>query len=130
MSDTKKLIIAAIVVVILVVGLFLNKNGMLSTAPKFNKSNGPTPIVSPTEQNVITIENSAYNPANLVVKVGDKVTWKNSDTMQHTATFDSLPIDTGTLNPNESATISFPTAGTFTYHCTFHPGMTGTIIVE
>jgi plastocyanin len=26
--------------------------------------------------------------------------------------------------------MSFPTAGSFTYHCSIHPGMTGTVTVQ
>jgi plastocyanin len=38
--------------------------------------------------------------------------------------------DTGTIEPGESATVTVEEAGTFAYHCSFHPSMTATITVS
>jgi plastocyanin len=67
----------------------------------------------------------------LKVKVGDKATFKNSDGQQHTVTADdSGAFDAGAIDPGSSKDITFDKAGTFTYHCSFHPFMHGTIDVS
>ena len=69
------------------------------------------------------------NPAN--VKVGQTVAWKNSGGMAHTATQDgSGGFDTGSIADGAtSAPIAINTAGTLTYHCSYHPGMAGSLNV-
>jgi plastocyanin len=38
--------------------------------------------------------------------------------------------NSGILNPGGSFPFKFTTAGTFTYKCTIHPGMVGTIVAQ
>ena len=66
----------------------------------------------------------------MTVVVGDTVTWTNGDQISHTATADGGAFDTGTLGNGESGTATFAAAGSFPYHCTVHPTMTGTVVVE
>jgi plastocyanin len=62
------------------------------------------------------------------VPVGGSVVWTNNDTQQHTAT-SAGNFDAGAIQPGSTATVEFETAGTFTYICSFHPFMTGTVVV-
>ena len=78
----------------------------------------------------VAISGSAFSPATVTVVVGDTVTWTNRDQISHTATADGGAFDTGALGNGESGTVTFATAGSFPYHCTIHPTMTGTIVVE
>ena len=78
----------------------------------------------------VTIENFAFNPASVTVTAGATVTWTNNDAAPHTATGDGGEFDTGTIASGGSASVTFDTPGTYTYHCTIHPNMTATIIVE
>ena len=78
----------------------------------------------------VAISGSAFSPANVTVAVGDTVTWTNSDQLSHTATADGGAFDTGALGNGASGTITFSTAGSFPYHCSVHPDMTGTVTVE
>jgi plastocyanin len=79
----------------------------------------------------VTIADYTYEPADLTVPVGTRVTFTNEDSTPHTATskqqgtFDSGSIDTG-----KSGTIRLEQAGSFAYYCAFHPFMKGTITVE
>lgn len=78
----------------------------------------------------VAISGSAYSPANVTVAVGDTVTWTNSDQISHTATADGGSFDTGALGNGASGTVTFSNAGTFPYHCSIHPDMTGSVVVE
>jgi amicyanin len=89
---------------------------------------GPQEETTQQDDNTVIIEDYKYHPAELTVKAGDTVTWINKDKMKHNARGESF--DTGLLATDESGEIVFDSAGTFEYHCTPHPYMTGTVIVE
>ena len=78
----------------------------------------------------VTIENFAFDPADLTVSVGDTVTWSNKDSAAHTATADGGSFDTGTIAAGSSKSVTFSKAGTFTYHCKIHASMTARVVVE
>ncbi len=78
----------------------------------------------------VSIKGYAFTPPTLKVKAGEFVTWTNNDTVAHTATADDESWDTGMIEPGETGTMRFEQAGTYSYHCTPHPQMMGTIIVE
>jgi plastocyanin len=82
--------------------------------------------------NEVVIDNFAYQPAKLVVKVGTKVTWVNRDDVPHTATSSTKPraFDSGTLDTDGRFSHVFPTPGDYEYFCAVHPHMTGRIIVQ
>jgi plastocyanin len=78
----------------------------------------------------VTIQNFAFGPASLSVAAGTTVTWTNSDSAPHTATGDDGSFDSSNIAPGATFSHAFETAGTFAYHCSLHPNMTGTIEVE
>jgi plastocyanin len=78
----------------------------------------------------VAISGFAFAPASVSVSVGDSVTWTNGDGVGHTATADDASFDTGTIAGGASNSVTFSTAGTFVYHCSIHPAMTGTITVQ
>lgn len=77
----------------------------------------------------IPIADFAYPPTT-TVNVGDSVTWDNTSGVAHTATADGGSFDTGSIADGASASVTFNAAGTFSYHCAFHPQMTGSIVVQ
>lgn len=80
----------------------------------------------------ITINGFAFSPKSLEISAGSTVTWTNMDSFAHTVTSDSgTELASGQLAAG-SGTYShtFSTPGTYTYHCSNHPTMTGTIIVK
>jgi plastocyanin len=77
----------------------------------------------------VEAKNFAFNPKTVTIKVGDTVTWTNQDSTTHTVTGDG-GIDSGNLAPGKSYSKTFDTAGTFNYHCSIHPSMTGQVIVQ
>jgi plastocyanin len=83
-----------------------------------------------TGAQAIQIQNYAFAPASLTVPVGTTVTWTNLDSAPHTATSPSGAWDSGNLDQGESFSHTFAEAGSFDYHCSYHPNMTGTIVVQ
>jgi plastocyanin len=80
--------------------------------------------------NNVAIQNFAFNPASLTVKAGTKVTWKNLDSTAHHVVSNTGAFDSGILNNGMSYSFTFNKAGSYPYHCSIHPSMTGTIVVQ
>ncbi len=87
-----------------------------------------SPVAAQTAS--VSIANFAFSPATLTIAAGTTVTWTNKDTAPHTATSDSQAWTTPTLQTGQSGSVTFKDAGTFTYHCSVHPFMKATIIVQ
>lgn len=91
----------------------------------------PTTPVAPTATTSVAMQNTAFNPQDIVVSPGATVTWTNNDGIKHNVTFASTSI-TGTGDfATGSKSVVMPTAlGTYNYSCTIHGGMTGTVKVQ
>jgi plastocyanin len=79
----------------------------------------------------IKMQNIAFDPKAVTVKVGQKITWTNDDTTDHNVTADS-GADFKSDDFGKDGTFDFTPdkAGTIKYECTIHPGMTATITVQ
>lgn len=80
--------------------------------------------------NTVTIAGNAFSPASITVKVGDSVTWTNNDSLSHTVTADDNSFASSDLANGATFSFTFTKAGTFPYHCSIHPSMTATVVVE
>ncbi|MGW6405249.1 cupredoxin domain-containing protein [Streptomyces sp. NPDC055134] len=79
----------------------------------------------------VTIKDFAFHPAKLEVSPGTKITVTNEDSATHTLTVDDKSFDTGDLAQGKSATITAPSKpGSYSYICTIHPNMKGTLTVR
>ena len=78
----------------------------------------------------IAVSDTSFSPGDLTASVGDTITVTNTGQLEHSWTSDEASIDSGVLPPGESFTFTVETAGTFTFHCTVHPEMTGTITIN
>lgn len=79
----------------------------------------------------VDIVDFAFSSEVLNINVGDTVTWTNGDSAKHTVTSDSGgELDSVLLAKGESYSHTFNEVGTFNYHCTPHPYMTGVIVVS
>lgn len=76
------------------------------------------------------IRDFAFTPGNLQVPVGAKVTWTNYDDAPHSATARGGTWDSGILSKGDSKTLTFDTAGDYTYYCTVHPSMVARLQVR
>ena len=81
-------------------------------------------------QNRIEIKDFAFNPQNLTVKSGEKITWINRDEEPHAVVSVEKQFKKSTaLDTDQEFTITAGAPGTYTYFCSVHPKMTGTIVV-
>ena len=88
-------------------------------------------IDSTSKQNKIEIKDFAFNPQTLTVKSGETVTWINRDEEPHTVVSVEKQFKKSTaLDTDQTFTITAGAPGTYTYFCSVHPKMTGTIVVE
>jgi quinohemoprotein ethanol dehydrogenase len=78
----------------------------------------------------VPIDDFFYTPKRVGVSVGDTVTWKNNGALIHTATDSKGAWNTGDIAPGDSGSVTFDTAGTYTYNCQPHPWMLGQVIVS
>jgi plastocyanin len=79
----------------------------------------------------VTMKDIKFNPATVTVKAGDTVTWTNDDSVGHDVTADAFDSgDAGGIEPGATFNHKFPKAGTYSYVCTVHPGMKGTVKVK
>jgi plastocyanin len=84
-----------------------------------------------TKQNKIEIKDFAFNPPTLTVKSGEKITWINRDEEPHTVvSVEKQFKKSSALDTDQEFIITAGVPGTYTYFCSVHPKMTGTIIVE
>ncbi|HEY3421823.1 MAG TPA: cupredoxin domain-containing protein [Methanocellaceae archaeon] len=76
----------------------------------------------------VSIQNFAFSPGTVTILKGGTVIWTNNDSTAHTVTF----ADSGSpsLNHGDTYTKTFVESGTFDYHCSIHPSMTGKVIVQ
>jgi plastocyanin len=97
------------------------------SSPMYGDGNGggPGPGV-----NEVWIQGMAYNPGTITVNVGTAITWTNKDPITHTVTSDTGLFDSGNLNTSGIFKFTFIRAGTYPYHCTIHPYITGVVKVN
>ncbi|WP_079110413.1 cupredoxin domain-containing protein [Streptomyces roseifaciens] len=93
---------------------------------------GPTAAESRTfAAHTVLMVNFQFVPQTVTVRAGDTVTWVNNSGSTHTTTSDSPGWNFSVASGQASPPVSFPTPGTFRYHCIPHAGsgMTGTVTV-
>jgi LPXTG-motif cell wall-anchored protein len=94
------------------------------------RRSGRAPIATAAADTSVTISDFQFAPASVTIDVGDTVTWNNDGPTAHSATADDGEFDTGIFDAGQSRSHTFDQAGTFTYFCTPHPNMQGTVTVR
>jgi LPXTG-motif cell wall-anchored protein len=78
----------------------------------------------------VTIADFQFTPTQITIDQGDTVTWRNDGPSSHSATAPGGSFDTGIFAAGQTRSHTFSEAGTFSYICTPHPNMHGTIVVR
>jgi plastocyanin len=76
----------------------------------------------------VSIVDFAFSPPTINIAVGETVTWTNNGTFLHTSTR-TLMWDSGDLSPGGQFSFTFNAAGSFSYFCSRHASMMGTVNV-
>ncbi len=78
----------------------------------------------------IEIKDFAFNPQTITVKPGHRITWINRDEEPHTVvSVEKQFKKSSALDTDQEFTVTAGAPGTYTYFCSVHPKMTGTIVV-
>ena len=127
---------------LIALGLALLLAGCSPSAARSERSAGSRVI------HTVTIQGLAFQPANLTVARGTRITWINEDNVEHTVTSgrpgkDAIPgvskgtasVPTGVfdhpLSRNDASfSFSFEKPGAFTYFCRIHSSMRGVVVVR
>ena len=124
--------------------------GVLAVGAAFSARDEPAPDLSPpaaaapvtltspcptndiSDASVVHIAGFAYCPSTRTVTAGVEVVWTNSDLAPHTVTYDGPDgrLDSGSMSQGQRWGTRFDLPGTYQYYCRFHPGMTGSIVVD
>lgn len=81
---------------------------------------------------VIDQKGKTFIPHELSVKVGDTITFKNSDPFAHNAYTDdeANEFDIGMQAPGKDVSVKVKAAGTFNVECAIHPNMLLTVTAK
>jgi plastocyanin len=91
-------------------------------------NNGGNP---PTATTSVTMTGLQFAPAAILVSKGATVTWTNQDNTAHNVTFSNTSIvSIGDFSSGAKTSVMPSAAGTYSYRCTIHPGMNGTVTVQ
>jgi len=93
-------------------------------------TNGGTNGMGGTAANEVLIQGMAFNPSILNVTEGTTVVWTNKDNVTHNFTSNPALFSSGSLATGAMYSYTFNTAGTYSYSCTIHPSMVGSIVVS
>jgi plastocyanin len=119
---------AGVVTAVAVGATQITVTGTIGSVTKTAQINVQVSVPGATASVDATLSNT-FTPATAFVSVGGIVTWTFAT--QHNVTFEGsgAPANVPTTGSG-SVSRTFPTAGTFQYQCTIHPGMSGSVVVQ
>jgi plastocyanin len=85
---------------------------------------------SDTDPNIIEINGDGkFSPDPSYVLQGESAVWLHNTNDTHTVTSDDDLFDSGGMDNGDAFSHTFDSLGTYSYSCSDHPGMNGTIVV-
>ena len=119
---------------------------LLATTACSGSSSSSTPASPHKPGADVAIPLLSFTPDTVSVKVGQTGTWTNGNDISHVRVEGTYQVDKGTglrtsekddgsfsLKVNKKGDVvshTYDKAGTFTYFCTIHKGMNGTVVVS
>ena len=85
---------------------------------------GPAPATA-----TVSMTATTFTPSTTTVKVGGTVSFVNPSGVLHDVDFGTPALRIDAFDTG-SRSLTFPTAGTLSYHCNLHAGMEGTLVVR
>jgi plastocyanin len=78
----------------------------------------------------VSIKRAGFTPKAVNINQDDSVTWTNNDTINHQVVANNGNYASPILGPGKSWTHAFHDGGTYRYHDSLHPGLTGSVVVK
>lgn len=107
---------------------------LLGTVSQAQHESGSGKLVktaaAPDAASQVMIDNFAYSPVPLTVKVGTTVTWINHDDIPHTVDSTDKKLKSAALDTDEKFEFQFKEPGEYPFYCRIHPKMTGKIVAQ
>jgi len=153
MTRTGILALSTVVVVIFIIGIVgfifakVRLNLTVTTSPKkttvevtprpevLGNVASPAAVINPeatpSAQRVeVIISNLSFQPPSITLGKGSTIVWRNQDTVSHMVTAGDGSFNSGTIVAGDTFEQKFEKSKTYTYSCSIHPEMKGTIIVK
>jgi hypothetical protein len=92
----------------------------------------PPPPPPTCPDNTFCMRAASFQPITLTVIKGTNVSFQNNSGVEHNVVIDSQTANVTDIGDITSGTVvrTFNVAGTWTFHCIIHAGMTGSITVQ
>lgn len=89
------------------------------------------PVVAQAEEITVHMEGSAYTPATIQARVGDRLVFVNDGVVDHNVFVPTAGhgVDLGKQEPGGTAALPLGKAGRFEVECVIHPDMNLTVEV-
>lgn len=99
---------------------------------KSESTDTPLPTATALPPNTVVIKDTTFVPNELTIKLGDTVTWINTDNAVYVLRDGRYGPDfyKGAFQPNEEWSFTFEKTGEFDIGDFRHPGLRGKVIVE
>jgi plastocyanin len=78
----------------------------------------------------VRVKDFSFEPKQLTVPVGSKVTWTFQDSAKHNVTAKAPGLRSADLSGGASYSFTFAEKGSYAYVCSIHQYMTGTVVVQ
>jgi plastocyanin len=83
-----------------------------------------------SKETAVKIDNFSFSPSTVTIPAGTMVRWTNRDDIPHTVVSDDKTFKSKVLDTDQEFTYTFTKPGTYSYFCSVHPKMTGTVVVQ
>ena len=140
--NSKTLVLLGVVILIVVLGgaMFLNKPSQPTTTNTNVNTNAPTTEENQMENkaaNEVTVTSNGFEPKDIKIKSGTKVTWINRSGQVANVSSDSHPthllwpfLNLGAFEDGQSVSVVFEKSGKYTYHNHLNSSQAGSVTVE
>jgi plastocyanin len=106
--------------------------GCASQNPSYNDTTTTTLQLPTGPTASVNIASFAFSPAAITISQETTVIWTNNDPTTHTVTSTAGPVsfNSGAIASGGTYSLKFSTTGSYTYKCSIHPSMTGSVTIN
>jgi plastocyanin len=104
--------------------------GLTAVPARASGGGGCGAPVTGQEGTTVAVRQFCFRPTILYANPGDSVTWTNKDSVEHNVAGSNLAWGSfQTLREDRTVTYRFTEPGIYPYVCSWHPGMSGAVVV-